>query len=60
MTYMCLSPLDYTSENSTFNMAYLGLTGNGLLAGIALSSGMGFVLFGGSLSFSSQKAHGSY
>jgi hypothetical protein len=28
-------------------MPYLGLKGNGLLAGIALSSGMGFVLFGG-------------
>lgn len=27
-------------------MPYLGLKGNGLLAGIALSSGMGFVLFG--------------
>lgn len=27
-------------------MVYLGLKGNGLLSGIALSSGMGFILFG--------------
>jgi hypothetical protein len=27
-------------------MPYLGLKGNGLLTGITLSSGMGFVLFG--------------
>ncbi|KAH8664735.1 general substrate transporter [Xylariales sp. PMI_506] len=27
-------------------MVYLGLTGNGLLAGITVSSGMGFILFG--------------
>jgi len=27
-------------------MPYLGLKGNGLLAGISASAGMGFVLFG--------------
>ena len=27
-------------------MPYLGLTGNGLLAGVTCSAGMGFILFG--------------